>query len=87
MTKSSTPYATILNKHLKGSEQAIAYLNAAIEEGDPDLFLIALQNVATAQGTPLPVASANPSLDLQNILHLLCDAGLVLTFRDDRKAS
>jgi hypothetical protein len=88
MAKRSTPYQEILIKRLENSEQAIAYLNAAIEEGDPALFLLALQNVAAAQGSDLThLSQADPSLELQNILQLLCDAGLVFTFRDDRKAS
>jgi DNA-binding phage protein len=46
----STSYQEILLNHLKDSEKAVAYLNAAIEEGDPDLFLLALKNAIEAQG-------------------------------------
>jgi DNA-binding phage protein len=49
----STDYQKLLNKRLKDAEQAVAYLNAAVEEGDPELFWIALQNVAEAQGVDL----------------------------------
>ncbi len=36
--------------YLQNPEQAVAYLNAALEEGDSKLFLVALQNVAKASG-------------------------------------
>lgn len=49
-------YQEFLMEHLKDHEEAVAYLNAALEEslkGDEEsqhLFLIALRNVAEAQG-------------------------------------
>jgi hypothetical protein len=87
MTK-SIPYQEILNKRLQGPEQAAAYLNAAIEANDVDIFLLALKNVAAAQGTDLThLFQAHPSLELQNILRLLADARLIFAIRDDRKAS
>jgi probable addiction module antidote protein len=40
-----------LFERLRDPEEAAAYLNAAMEEGDmPDVFLIALRNVAKANG-------------------------------------
>ncbi len=36
--------------HLTGSAAIAAYLNAAMEENDPDLFLAALSDVARARG-------------------------------------
>jgi hypothetical protein len=36
--------------YLQDSDRAIEYLNAALEEGDQELFAIALQNVAKARG-------------------------------------
>jgi hypothetical protein len=84
----ATSYQEIRIKHLQDPEQAVAYLNAAIEEGDPDLFLLALKNVAEAQGSDLTnFSQTHPSLDLQNILKLFSDAGLVLAFREEQKAS
>ncbi len=52
----SEKYQDFLIEHLKDHDEAVAYLNAALEEslkGDEDsrqLFLIALRNVADAQG-------------------------------------
>lgn len=44
------PYQDSLIEALKDTKEAAAYLNAALEEGDRTLFLLALKNVAEAQG-------------------------------------
>ncbi len=46
MAKKSTSYQEDLIEALKDSSEAAAYLIAAIEEGDRELFLLALRNVA-----------------------------------------
>lgn len=52
----SRKYQDFLIEHLKDHDEAVAYLNAALEEslkGDEEsqhIFLIALRNVAEAQG-------------------------------------
>jgi probable addiction module antidote protein len=52
----SKKYEDFLLEHLKDHDEAVAYLNAALEEslkGDEEskyVFLIALRNVAEAQG-------------------------------------
>jgi len=43
-------YDQFLLKTLKDPQQAAAYLNAALEENDPTLFLTAYNNVARAHG-------------------------------------
>jgi len=49
MPKSRT-YEQELMGYLQDSERAVAYLNAALEEEDLELFWVALQNVAKARG-------------------------------------
>lgn len=49
MTKISS-YQKDLLESLKDACEAAAYLNAAIEEGDRSVFLLALRNVAEAHG-------------------------------------
>ena len=47
------PYITFnehLLKVLKDPEEAAAYLNVVMEDGDQRMFLVALRNVAEAQG-------------------------------------
>jgi DNA-binding phage protein len=46
----SRSYEQELTGYLQDTERAIEYLNAALEEGDQELFTIALQNVAKARG-------------------------------------
>ena len=46
----SVPHRPWLLHWLKGSENAAAYVQAAIEEGDPAGLLQALRNVAEARG-------------------------------------
>ena len=49
MTKSKA-YQEYLIERLRDPREAKEYLNAALEEEDPELFLLALRNVAEAQG-------------------------------------
>jgi probable addiction module antidote protein len=44
------PYKDYLISLLKNRTQAEAYLNAALEDSDPRVFLLALRDVAKAQG-------------------------------------
>lgn len=46
----STNYQEYLVKSLKNPKEAAGYLNAALEDGNIDAFLLALQNVVKAQG-------------------------------------
>ena len=50
MTNKVTTYQEDLIDALKDPCEAAAYLNAAMEEGDRSVFLLALRNVAEAQG-------------------------------------
>lgn len=48
MAKKTTIYQEYLIEALKNPREAAAYLNAAMEEDDRALLLLALQNVAEA---------------------------------------
>lgn len=48
--KKSKAYQPDLIKSLRDAGEPEEYLNAALEEDDPELFLVALRNVAEAQG-------------------------------------
>lgn len=50
MKKKISTYQDDLIEALKDSREAAAYLSAAIEDGDRAVFLLALRNVAEAQG-------------------------------------
>ncbi len=49
----SALYDDLLMEMLKDEERALAYLNAALDEQDPRIFLIALRNVTLAQEASL----------------------------------
>ncbi len=48
--KNTVPHSTWLKKYLAKPENALAYLNAEIEEGDMFYLLKAIRNVAAANG-------------------------------------
>jgi probable addiction module antidote protein len=82
-------------KALREPKQAAAYLNAALEDGDPRMFLLALRNIAEAQGNMTALAKkcalprgslykmtsgkALPSID--NILKITRCLGLNFSFQ------
>src|SRR5436309_14436376 len=52
----SKPYHPVLIKALRDPREAVEYLNAALEDGDSEVFLLALRDVAEAQGGVAEVA-------------------------------
>ncbi len=83
---------------LKDPENAAGYLNAVIEEGDKDALLLALRNIAEAEGGMAVVAerahvkreslyrmlstSGNPALS--NLLSILHGMGLKITIQPEK---
>lgn len=49
----SVSYQTYLIESLKDPDEAVGYLNTALEGGDIEVFLVALHNVIQAQGVSL----------------------------------
>lgn len=56
MSKKTIPYEDDLQQWLQDPENAAEYLNAAIEDGDKDVILLALRQVAQARGGMSAVA-------------------------------
>ena len=101
----SKKYQEFLLEHLTDHDEAVAYLNAALEEslkGDEEsqqLFLIALRNVAEAQGGVGALAkkahvgreslykalSPNGNPELATVLRVIQALGLRLVARPARK--
>ena len=50
MSKTSTSYQEGLITDLANPDEAAAYLNAALEDGDKEVFLMALRDIAEAKG-------------------------------------
>src|SRR3989304_6938558 len=88
-----TSYQEELMEALKDTKEAAAYLNAAIEDGDREVFLLALRNVAQAHGGMSALAkkthlkreslyrmlSKKGNPEIKSILNLLHAVGLKLT--------
>lgn len=56
MSSKSMPYEDDLHVWLQDAGNAAEYINAAIEDGDRDVFLLALRDVAKARGGMTAVA-------------------------------
>ena len=69
----SVPYDDYLMKSLKDRRRARAYLNAALEEDDPRVFLLALRNVAQAHG--MSRVSAKSRLNRESLYKMLSKRG------------
>jgi len=70
----SKPYHPELIKALRDPREAVEYLNASLEDGDPEVFLLALRDVAEAQGGVAEVAEA-AKLNRENLYRMLSNRG------------
>lgn len=70
----SASYDDLLMEMLKDEERAVAYLNAALDERDPRVFLIALRNVTQAQGGIAKIA-AHSGLNRESLYRALSERG------------
>lgn len=67
-------YHEYLIQSLKDPAEAAEYLNAALEEGNPKLFLMALRHVAEAKGG-LRNLSKKTKLNRENLYRMLSKFG------------
>jgi probable addiction module antidote protein len=72
--KKSTAYQPNLIECLRDAGEAEEYLNAALEEDDPELFLLALRNVAEAQGGVGQLAE-KAKLNRESLYKMLSERG------------
>ena len=73
MSKASRPYAPTLLKGLKDPLEAAEYLNAALEENETELFLLALRNVAEAHG--IKKLAEDTRLNRESMYRMLSNQG------------
>lgn len=99
--KQQTDYQKDLIEALKDPQEAAAYLNAAIEEGDRETFLLALRNVAEANGGMKSVAekahlnreslyrtlSRRGNPEIRTLFNLLHGVGLRLNITPEQHAA
>ncbi len=74
MAKRTTSYQEDLIEALKDPREAAAYLNAAMEEGDRELVLLAMRNVAEAHGG-MATVSAKAKLNRESMYRMLSKKG------------
>ena len=72
--KKSKAYQPDLIESLRNAGEAEEYLNAALEEDDPELFLLALRNVAEAQGGVAQLAKKS-KLNRESLYKILSARG------------
>jgi probable addiction module antidote protein len=72
--KRAKAYQPELIESLRNHREAEDYLNAALEEDDPELFLLALRNVAEAQGGVAQLAD-KAKLNRESLYKMLSQRG------------
>ncbi|MBT3293663.1 MAG: putative addiction module antidote protein [Verrucomicrobia bacterium] len=73
MTKPSITYDIGLHEDLRDPVEAAEYLNAALEDGTQDVFLMALRDVAKAHG--LTRLARETALNRENMYRILSEEG------------
>jgi len=73
--KRSQPYQESLIAALADPLEAAEYLNAALEDGDKELFLLALRNVAEARLGGMSKLAAASGLNRESLYRMLSGKG------------
>lgn len=73
--KNLTNYEKNLLEALKDHDEALAYLNAALQDEDTRIFLIALKNVLAAQDIDISAFAQETNITRQNIYRILSSKG------------
>ena len=73
MNLSTVSYLEGLKESLKDPAEAAAYLDAALEDGDQEVFLLALRDVAEARG--LTAVAQESQLNRENLYRMLSREG------------
>lgn len=72
--KPAVPYCPYLIKRLKDPQYAIGYLNACLEYEDEETFLLALHDVAVAQGG-IRILAKKSGLNREHLFRMLSKKG------------
>ena len=73
MSKLTKSYQESLLQALQNPQEAAKYLTAALEDGDSAVFLLALRNVADAQG--MKTVARKAQLNRENLYRMLSEQG------------
>lgn len=75
MTKKLISYEEELHHLLHDPNEAAAYLNAALEDEDPRVFLLAIRDVLKAQGGDMTSLAREANLNRENLYRMLSMQG------------
>lgn len=75
MNKRLIDYQEELLKRLISPSEARAYLNAALDDEDPRIFLLALKNVLEAQGGTMATLAKKSQLNRESLYRTLSRRG------------
>jgi len=67
-------YEDILDEDLRDPTEAAGYLSACLEDGDPEVFLLALRDVARARGGLARLAEVT-ELNREHLYRMLSERG------------
>ena len=67
-------YEEMLDEDLQNPAEAAGYLNACLEDGDPEVFLLALRDIARARGGVAQPAEAT-QLNREHLYRMLSENG------------
>lgn len=73
MNETTASYKDGLHQRLQDPDEAVAYLNAALEDEDQRVFLLALRDVAEARGMAWLAEKAD--LNRENLYRMLSEQG------------
>ena len=71
----SIPYQEFLKEVLADPQEAAGYLNTAMEDGDKELFLLALRNVAEARLGGMSKLAEASGLNRESLYRMLSGKG------------
>lgn len=75
MTRKLKNYQEALFEALQDPKEAVAYLNAALIDEDPRVFLLALKHVLEAQGGDMATLAEESQLNRENLYRMLSAKG------------
>lgn len=75
MKRKHRNYEESLIESLKDHQEALAYLNAALQDEDPQIFLLALKDVLKAQDIDISAFAQEANITRQNIYRILSSKG------------
>lgn len=67
-------FEDVLDEDLQDPTEAVGYLNACLEDGDPEVFLLALRDVARARGGVARLAEVT-ELNREHLYRMLSENG------------